>query len=77
LKNQPSKCQSELNQPKIFFHFKNEEEMATKVEAPITNRLIDSTSHLEKYKAMQSFPCRKIEIKRIVNYSVILILKLK
>ena len=55
MKNQPSMCQSKLNQPRIFFQFRDVE-MATGVEAPITNHLRDFIPDLEKYKAVQNFP---------------------
>ena len=40
---------------------------AGRVKASITNHFIDFAQVLEKYKTLQHFPCRKIEIKRIVT----------
>jgi hypothetical protein len=51
-------------------------EVALRVEAPITNHLRDFAPNLEKYKAVHIFPFRKIELRRTVNFSVIVLLKL-
>jgi hypothetical protein len=50
--------------------------VAPRVEAPIPDHLRDSAPNLEKYKVVQILPCRKIEIKKIVNFLVFLFLKL-
>jgi hypothetical protein len=51
--------------------------MQSRVEVSITDHLRDFVSDMENYKAVQVFPCWKIEIKRIAVFSVILFLKLK
>jgi hypothetical protein len=47
------------------------------VEAPTTKHLRDYELDLEKYKAMQILPSRKIEIRRTTNFTIILFLELK
>ena len=49
----------------------------SRVDAPITDHLRDFAPNLEKYKVVQNFPFRKIEIKRTAKFWVNLILKLK
>ena len=44
------------------------------METPIADHLRDSTPSLEKCKVVQ---CRKLEIKKDYNFSVILFLKLE
>ena len=44
---------------------------------PITDYLRDFVLVLEYHKAVQIFPCRKIDMRRIANFSVILFLKLE
>ena len=44
------------------------------MKSPITDHLKDFVPNLENYKAVQDFPCRKIEIKRISKKLVILFL---
>ena len=39
-----------------------------RVEAPITDHSRDYAPNLEKYKALQIFPCKKIEIRRIAKF---------
>ena len=51
--------------------------MVDRVEAPIIDHLKDSTPYLEKYKVVHFLSCRKLEIRRIANFLVILFLKLK
>ena len=48
-----------------------------RVEAPITDHLKDYALDLEKYKPVQIFLCRKIEIRRTANFLVSLFLQLK
>jgi hypothetical protein len=48
-----------------------------RVEVPITDYLRDYAPNLEKYKAVQIAPCRKIEIMRTAIFLVIMFLKLK
>lgn len=47
-----------------------------RVEAPIANHSKDFAPYLENYKAVQIFPCRRIEIKKIAFFGGIF-LKLK
>jgi hypothetical protein len=48
-----------------------------RVEAFITDHLRDYAPCLEKYEAVEFFPCKKIKISRIANFLVVLFYKLK
>ena len=43
----------------------------------IIDHLRGSTSDLEKYKGVQNFPRRRIEITSIVKYSIVLFFKIE
>jgi hypothetical protein len=53
------------------------EDHTIRVETPITDHLRDSGPIQQKYKAVQIFPCKKIENRRTANFFVISSLRLK
>jgi hypothetical protein len=52
----------------IFRLFNVKPHYCTRVEVPITDHPRDFAPNLEKYKAAQILPCRRIEIKRTANF---------
>jgi hypothetical protein len=58
-------------------YMRNLSSIVTRVEVFITDHLRDYTPNLEKYKAVQKIPYRKIENKRNVIFLISLIFKIK